>query len=531
MMKSIQRTLLVFLNISFGLFFGFVFLYTCTSHAEKYVVPSIRPLRVLCVLLAALGSLVALRALSVRSKTLAQVLRQKRTLVSCGILALLFCWQIFFVWNTVTPVGWDVGAVMQTAQDGASYYYFTQYPNNVMLLIIFKAVIGVANLFHSENIWLFAAIFNVICMDIAVCLSLLLCKRWFSMTVYYTSFFLLSVTLCISPWLTIPYTDTIGLPFVVGAFYVWARLREETVLKNKILWSVLLGALLFVGGAVKPTIFILVIALCIASLLHMPCRRTSKKSTWLLTVAVVLIVMLPLQMLFSRYKYTLTPKEEWQNKAFTMTHFYMMGLQQHGIYYGNWFEEDVIFSANQPTKQARQSANLERAAQRRAELKCSGVANLYYHKLMWSVIDGTFSYATEGTFHGGEEKQADGLRGTLQNLTYAETSFYQKWYVNYAQGLWAGICLLLASTFFYCGKAKKQYSGASFIRSGMQIGIVGLLLFLTLFEPRGRYLIIFFPLFAMLAAIQFERMHTELPKYLHLLKNYCGRIAKKRSIV
>ncbi|MEG1073685.1 MAG: hypothetical protein RSD54_00670 [Ruthenibacterium sp.] len=81
-MKSIQRTLLVFLNISFGLFFGFVFLYTCTSHAEKYVVPFVRPLLVLCVLLAALGSLVALRALSVRSKTLAQVLRQKRTLVS-----------------------------------------------------------------------------------------------------------------------------------------------------------------------------------------------------------------------------------------------------------------------------------------------------------------------------------------------------------------------------------------------------------------------------------------------------------------
>ena len=102
-----------------------------------------------------------------------------------------------------------------------------------------------------------------------------------------------------------------------------------------------------------------------------------------------------------------------------------------------------------------------------------------------------FRSGMEGGFHLEEQSDRNTLRGFLQNGFYIETEFYQNWFSAWMQGVWLMVCIRSALTILR--KSDAPYSGIA------KLSVLGLFLFLLLFENRSRYLFLYLPVILTIA--------------------------------
>ena len=249
------------------------------------------------------------------------------------------------------------------------------------------------------------------------------------------------------------------------------------------------GLLGIVGYHIKPTVLIIYIAIGILILLRWK-KEYLQKQIILLVVAAILgigitsgiinIIEQPIKVkLEKEYPDIVTPG---------ILHFIGLGLgnlDDDPSGYGGWNEPEVTWTQqhiNSPTY--RQEA-LQHIWDRITDYGIVGYPGHLLNKLIWAGSDGTFFYGLEGEFHLEEQSQQNTLRGWLQNGFYIETDFYQKWFSSWMQGVWLMICIMSALSI--CRLSGNAYSNSA------KLSILGLFLFLLLFENRSRYLFLYLP--------------------------------------
>lgn len=198
-------------------------------------------------------------------------------------------------------------------------------------------------------------------------------------------------------------------------------------------------------------------------------------------------------------------------KEIPMSHFLMMGLhddEERGLY-GAYYGEDVLNTRAIPGKKEKTEYHLKVVRERLSEYGFAGFIEHLYHKFTWISTDGTFFYGGEGHFHNNVPKTEKGIRGALQNITYCDTPFYQRYYGQYLHGLW--MVILLGCILFALSGIRKRQLGMEFV---LQISLFGIFLFLMLFEVRSRYLFLYLPFFILLACRGFESAGQVIVKRL-----------------
>ena len=73
------------------------------------------------------------------------------------------------------------------------------------------------------------------------------------------------------PYIIIPYTDTISMVFPILIFYLYIKIKEEKNENKRAFFTILEGMLTILGYHIKPTIVIVVIAICIVEILR--CKK------------------------------------------------------------------------------------------------------------------------------------------------------------------------------------------------------------------------------------------------------------------
>ena len=421
----------------------------------------------------------------------------------------------FISYQYCFKTGWDPGIVMDNAfylvqhneRELVNYsWYYKTYPNNVLITTLFTSayylaqLIGKTNgyfilLFYQSIIFSWSGYFlfrtaRLVIKDIQYCILV-----W---VIY-------SIFIGLSPWITVPYSDSFGLGMVTLIMFCCAGYYfDHDNLKERYLF--ILAFLSVLGFYIKPQIFIFFIAFCIVSLLSAGIKILKLNSQKIRQIIIVLIaiVIAYIIVLFCMKYSGLTLDNE---SKVGIPHYLMMGLNESSN--GGWNGNDIEFSQSFNSYKERCAANLHVAKERIYDMGFLRLLKLWIRKTILNYNDGTFGWAGEGEFYN--EVYTVGIPSIRNMLSkfYETPHQYFYWWV---QSLWMGILLLNAVSF----RCKHENT-----INTIKLSILGLTLFEMLFEARARYLFcyascyIFIAVIAMRNIVGYKNKKMKYPTSIH----------------
>lgn len=433
------------------------------------------------------------------------ILRTRPYIVLAVSMGIVFLFQMIYVYLTTTNIGWDVGLVVgsaMTADPSEHNLYFSHYTNNLFLAFVFRIIAKLYFIIYGNhnNIWHALSVLNVIAIDFSIIILFLIGKKVFHLKLAYAAYAFSLLLFGFFPWIIVPYSDTLAMPFTVLLLWLVLLLKDASKIGYKVLLSILIGSVAFIGYLVKPTVIIILIAALLILLISTVCkwkRLGIHISCFLIIFAIFAIG----NNLWKNYIYQqqdiYSLNEDIQ---VPLTHFFMMGMREmvmgtaenHTIFYGAYNEEDVIATFACESTEEMTEMHLRVIKERLQEYGPFGYLKFLINKARWITSEGQFFWGLEGNF-----ANYDNQSNFLSNTIYVLKPYYTV-YSHFSQGVWVAIIFLITYPLFVKKKDEKQYYSLAI--SLIRCAIFGILMFILLFEGRSRYLILYLPYFALLAS-------------------------------
>lgn len=404
---------------------------------------------------------------------------------------------IYLVYNYYFYTGWDSETLVNTAQVLATgnrvngeyeNWYFSSFPNNILLVDIFALIIKIAS-----RIGISDAVFSIC---IVQCVEYIfvgyLVYRINDMIiknkgVAVQGWLLYLITVGISPWVGIAYSDSIGLIFPILILYIFLTFESGKYIYMK---SFFIGFIAWVGYKIKPQVFIVFIAILIVVLFEVMRNEAEAMKIMQRLGCSVLGILVSALLIVGIAK--VTPIERNPENSFGGFHFMMMGLNDENN--GGYSLADIEYTSAQAESE-RSAANLAKIKERINNYGLKGMKNHLEKKMLSNYADGTWAWGREGNFYKQclEDKNST-LSPFLKSIYYQNGSKYH-YYQAYAQAMWL---LILLGCFIAFIKiiAHKENSKAIMI---LMLVFLGLTIFELLFEARARYLFSNVPMYIVLA--------------------------------
>ena len=430
----------------------------------------------------------------------------KGNLFKFFFIALIFIMQIVFAVLIYRNIGFDCSVVVNTAIDMANgiftqVEYFSKYSNNIFLMLLLEGIFRVVKLFGVTNYLLVAIIFNIIVVDLAIILINLTCKKTLKNNYKCIDLFFTIPMLAFTPYIGVVYSDTLSLIFTIAILYFYICYKESAKVKN------LVATIIFstIGLLLKPTNIIILIAIVIIESINvilsfLKNRKESGKKILKNICKNILISAVSFLTIYSLYmgyrdlrlnKYI--SKSDYENNGFPFTHFIMMGLKPtevEGKYYGLYREEDVIATQQQIGIANKKEYNISEIKNRLNKLGIKGYVSYLYDKYTFIISDGTFFYGNEGSFYTSPPCNSSELAQKIQYYVYVDKEGYIKYTRNIMQGIWTSVIIvILIDTILNFRKKESDYINIS------RLALIGIIMFILIFEARSRYLINYLPIF------------------------------------
>ncbi|MBQ2489182.1 MAG: hypothetical protein II525_05180 [Bacteroidales bacterium] len=432
--------------------------------------------------------------------------RCKAVAVVTGLLFLLI--QLFLIYGYYFETDWDVQQLVGAARASAAgdgealqgySWYFSECPNNLFLTGFFALVFRICGLFGLHGLFLLLALQ---CLS-GTLVSWMLFQTLFRACDAPTAFFgqlLFLLFVGLSPWFSIPYSDTASLIFIMGM--VWLAMTSVLSLRPRLKWF-LLAFLAGVGYAVKPQTLLVFIAL-----LPFCWPRSGKNIIFSLSgkkrsaVLPLLLAGFVSACLLTAVVGKSTGISRQKEPAFGTTHYLLIGMNSRTM--GDYAPEDVEFSRSYPTRLARAKAELQEMGRR---VKAMGVSGFFRHLCEKNILtygDGTFSWGKEGKF----------FHTLFPEKGRPFASFSRKVYYTREYGgvYYPFFCIM--SLIFWLGilfwSVVGGLIGREPLTNALCLTLLLLAVFEMLFECRARYLFGFTPLYLMCASMAFYRAKNNI---------------------
>ena len=407
----------------------------------------------------------------------------KNKTINIILVSLYMIFQILIAYMFSIKPSWDFGQIYRIAIQfaesskpifGASYLYLCD--NNIPLAVILDILFKICHTINNNCNYLFIGIvFNIIMIDISLVYTYLLINK---INKEYSKPFIL-LSLFFTPlvfYIPIFYTDTLTMPFVIVPlyyFYKYINIEE----KNSYL---IISFLLFgIGGVLKPTVLIPVVAIIIYLLLF------SKK------VKIIPLIILITAIPFIGYKLFLNHffvVDYIKENCIPKSHYIMIGLEENG----GFTEEAFQYTTKIEDPVERDMLVRKRIHKRINEMKEKHLFLKFYNrKISYTWTDGTF-FAFELL---GRYPYHDKYIKTVNN----DNNINLYWTISELEWIIIIVLWIMGMVFNkYLPDNQKEFN---FILS---LSIFGLFLFLLIWETRSRYLINFIPLFLVNSYIGFN---------------------------
>ena len=407
------------------------------------------------------------------------------TLSAAGILVIQLVFAFCLRMEPVT----DVASVERYAteiartgsfdciREGLDSYYIVAYQNNVTYMLLMTGIYKLTYLMTGTFTRVPVIIINTIALNLSILLTVLTARRLFGER---KAFFTLILCALFAPYFSYTaycYTDSLSLPFVIGAVYCFIGAVQSTARKKKTAALLLCGVLCFIGFEIKGSAAILLPAILIYLLLHFGIKRAAKHALPILLSFVLLTASFSIALKAS----DIIPEELSDRYQYPLTHWVMMGL--NGV--GGYERADSAYTESFPSKQEKIEANLEVIKSRLSE---QGVFGSLWHigfKTVWTWMDGTYYI---GYY------LADHQYDTILHDFILYDGRYRFIYFAACSGLQLFLILMMAYGALDACR-RRSTDPTMFLR----IAVFGLWLFLLIWETNSRYPFNFSPLYLLLA--------------------------------
>lgn len=414
------------------------------------------------------------------------------------VLSVVLCVvQIFICYHIYFLAGWDPGIVAKNADYLASgqssqleMWYFSKYPNNCLLTIIYALFFKTANMagISSTVVRPMIEFGQCILSSATAYLVYLAVKKMLKSEKWAIVSWCVFVALVgMSPWWSVPYSDAGCIFIPIWMLWIGQCMQNG---KKMLAKGIGIGILAFLGYQLKPTTVILFIAIIVIELLA--CLKGANERTKRIGAVVTSIVtMLVLTVGFHVMDvYKQVGFELDSNQSVGMAHYFMMGLNDEtdgGFYYG-----DILYSESFDTSEERTKGNLKKAKERIKEYGAAGLLKHLGKKTLMNFNDGTFGWWNEGGFRSVEsDMPSASISPFFRNIYYEEGSMFEAYRVT-MQLVWLLVLLGIICNFmniFRWDRIQNKYS--YFV---VMVATLGIFLFVTLFEGRARYLYVYVPI-------------------------------------
>lgn len=412
--------------------------------------------------------------------------------------------QVFYGVLIQRILGSDVGIIYFSAQKLSTgtmtnVEYFSIYNNNIFLLLFFEILFRILNFFNLEYYITAQIILNIIIIDIAIIFMQKICRKLFGEKYSLLSLILAIPLIGITPYIAQVYSDTLSLIFPIMILYNYIRYKENNA---KLRYVICISLFTIVGILIKPTNIIIFIAILIIEFINMIFNLDKEKiKKTVRNVFVSILIILVIYNLYILYrdirleKYL--SKEHIEKNSFPYTHFIMMGLPPtdiEGEYYGMYYAPDFNATYEIEGMDEKKDYNVKEIEKRLKKIGFSGYIKYLYNKCIWFMSDGTFYNGREEFLYMGRPTLRGSIAENVQDYSYYRNDGYMNYTINIMQSYW-GFLLLLAMIGIIINLKKEDKDELKIVN----LSVIGIVVFLLLFEARSRQLINHIPMFIILA--------------------------------
>lgn len=469
--------------------------------------------------------------LSIRNK-FNKVINKRNMMVASLVVFLV---QVFLLWNYYIKTGWDVAILLDSAENLAStgavgewIAYFSAHPNNMFLTVCIAVFIKIFSAIGLSGHWYFGLI-CLICLLSQVTSYLVYKITKFLTDSEWASLFawgLFNILVGLSPWLSIPYSDTISLIFPILILYLY--LKDGTPKYGYLKWF-LIGFLSYVGYSIKPQTAIVLIAIVITGAINTISQLLKGINTKTIALVVVKTVILLTGCFLSMVIVALTTtpiKNDANyddNKSYSLAHYVMLGMNSECQ--GQYCREADNYSGSFDNSDDRFAANIAKTKEEISHMGWYGFWELMYNKALANYTDGTFGWAKEGGSWIVHEPEVFFNENIIDRGTYLSDVLHRIYISNgkdsfqvFMQLIWFSIILI--SVFITIGVRRiikrtdymtgcnKDSSKNSYITCKraavimvILLSVIGIIIFEQIFEARARYLFVYVSFFIIIASI------------------------------
>lgn len=438
-------------------------------------------------------------------------------IIDASIVLLII--QLFVTYQIYFFPGWDPGGIRRTINNlvynnqeiliNDSSYPYSRFTNNLSLTAILLIITKFCDYFNlfSYSGWLIISILSVNLAAALTFLSTYAITRNTKYSVF--SWFIFTLLVALSPWISIPYTDTYVIFLPILTFYLYITLKPFK--KNRLRWF-LIGFCGFLGYTIKPTAIIVLIAIIILEVWKFFGKFHRKDLLQKIIIIVLLISSILPVYLINGYFKTITQIGIDKNQRFGFLHYAMVG--QNPETQGVYSDKDMNFSASFYTNDERDKGNLSIIKQRLADFGLVGYKKFLGKKALVNFSDGTFAWNIEGNFIYQKIEKDNYFATFLRSIYYPDGKFYKIFELS-VQLLWfVVLILLLGLGLLWKNPDKKSMT--------VVLTLLGISLFVMIFEARARYLYSYTPFFMIGACIGLQKLRENrdvIKKFFKINKN------------
>lgn len=445
--------------------------FICSKHSN---------LAALAVITVLLSAIIICYTLSKLEKYLENTKSLCRRIMICLPILLLAFQILFVIAFDFTPKN-DLSYICKGAENYVKYgvdsiynglperhqHYFAVYPNNHMLFMLVAGLYKLTYVLTGEISNFLPTLINVLSLNIAYIFMLktanliykperaVICGLrglMFTPIITYATFF---------------YTDSLAMPFVSAAIYFYIKSRRESNTKKSLLFLTLCGAITALGYEMKGSLIILLSAILFDLLLHRYGVKAvaARAGTMLITFTVLATVIST----FAAGMLNIS-KEEKCRYEFPEIHWVMMSADGKGGYNA----EDFLFTKSYDGYENKVTADMDRLVEK---LKTQGVVGFGSHIL--KKIGYTWS---NGTYMVPYYNQDSKFLNSTGFMAVAEILHFS-------------VLFMTLRGFIYRRKFDNDVISENLF---LKICLVGLFVFLLIWESRCRYVVSFFSLFSLI---------------------------------
>lgn len=262
------------------------------------------------------------------------------------------------------------------------YAYLIRYPNNFGVLFFLSFLYKVAySIFGYIPSYLPVAV-NAVAINASVLLTVFIARKVFGNR---KALFVLLLSFLFLPFFTyVPYyyTDSLSMPFFVGAIYLFiSAIKSDSKYKKYVLMATC-GVVTLLGCKIKGSLILLLAVAIVYLFLNFKFKRS---------LCLILALVAGFGVVSTAYTVAfnsmgIVTKEQSDKYEYPYTHWVMMGLNDLGHYN---FDDDY-YTRSFPDKASKQEANIEEIKDRIKDYGVCGLAKHTVKKAVWIWQDGTY---------------------------------------------------------------------------------------------------------------------------------------------